>query len=89
MSEDNTEIRFREITDAGQLRTIEELARRIFPKTYEGLIPAEQIPYMMRIMYDDAVLQNDDLIGVLDGGKTVGDHKHRTDVADALQGVLD
>jgi len=59
MSEDNTEIRFREITDAGQLRTIEELARRIFPKTYEGLIPAEQIPYMMRIMYDDAVLQKE------------------------------
>lgn len=59
MSEDNAEIRFREITDADQLGIIEKLAGRIFPRTYEGLIPAEQIPYMMCMMYDDAVLRKE------------------------------
>ena len=59
MSEDNAEIRFREITDPGELGIVEELARRIFPRTYEGLIPAEQIPYMMRMMYGGAVLRKE------------------------------
>ena len=38
---------------------------------------------------DFAILQDDDLIRVLDGGKTVGDDKHGADGTDALQGILD
>ena len=53
------QIRIREITDAGQLKTIEALAWKIFPETYREMIPAEQIPYMMNIMYGDEVLRKE------------------------------
>ena len=59
MDGDLAEILIREIADAGRLKIVEELARKIFPKTYEGIIPPEQIPYMMRLMYDDAVLRKE------------------------------
>ena len=59
MNVGNSEIRIREISDAGQLKIIESLARKIFPKTYSELIPAVQIPYMMQRMYDDAVLRKE------------------------------
>lgn len=55
----NTTIRIREISDAGQLKTIESLAWKIFPDTYRDLIPAEQIPYMMGLMYADEVLRKE------------------------------
>lgn len=57
--EANAKIRITEISDAAQLKIIEELSWKIFPRTYEGLIPAAQIPYMMRLMYDDAVLRKE------------------------------
>lgn len=55
----NSAIRIQRICDAGGLCKIEPLARKIFPKTYEDLIPREQIPYMMRLMYDEAVLRKE------------------------------
>jgi len=55
----NAGIRIRDIADAVELKTVEELARKIFPATYAELIPAGQIPYMMRLMYDDAVLRRE------------------------------
>lgn len=64
MDVDNSAISIREITDAGQLKLVGALAWKIFPKTYENLIPAEQIPYMMRVMYDDAVLREEFRSGV-------------------------
>ncbi|MBQ9337422.1 MAG: GNAT family N-acetyltransferase [Lentisphaeria bacterium] len=65
MDGNNAEIRIREITDPEELKTVESLAGKIFPPTYADLIPAEQIPYMMRLMYDDAVLRKE----VADGMK--------------------
>lgn len=59
MDHDNLAIRIREISDAGELKVIEALAWKIFPKTYEDLIPPGQIPYMMDMMYDDAVLRKE------------------------------
>ena len=59
MAGNDTEIRIRDISDAAELKIIGELAWKIFPKTYEDLIPAAQIPYMMHFMYDDAVLQKE------------------------------
>ena len=59
MDKNNAEIRIREITDPGQLKIVESLAEKIFPPTYADLIPAGQIPYMMRMMYDDAVLRKE------------------------------
>ena len=59
MNKDNSEIRICKITDADQFRTLEELAWKIFPDTYRELIPAEQIPYMMKRMYDQEVLRKE------------------------------
>lgn len=77
MDEDRKEIRIRDISDAGELKTVEELARKIFPPTYADLIPAEQIPYMMRLMYDDAVLRREFAEGmnfalILEGDSPIG-----------------
>ena len=52
-------IRIVEIRDPEELGVVRSLAAKIFPRTYEGLIPPEQIPYMMRLMYDDAVLRRE------------------------------
>ena len=59
--ENDTEasIRIDEIRNPEELAIVRSLAEKIFPRTYEGLIPAEQIPYMMRLMYDDAVLRRE------------------------------
>ena len=59
MKPDNDKITIREITDAGQLKTIETLAWKIFPETYRDLIPSAQIPYMMGLMYDQEVLRKE------------------------------
>ena len=77
MEDANSKIRIAEIREAGQLKTVEDLAWKIFPKTYEGLIPPEQIPYMMRLMYDDAVLRREFAEGVkfaviFDGASPIG-----------------
>lgn len=44
---------------------------------------------MVALLEDLPVLQDDDVIGVLDGGETVRDHEHRADALNLLQGVLD
>ena len=77
MDGSNSNIRIREISDAGELKIVEELAWKIFPKTYADLIPAEQTPYMMRIMYDDAVLRKEFAEGmhfvlITDAGTPIG-----------------
>ena len=59
MNETNSKIEIRKIGDPAELKIIEDLAWKIFPKTYDGLIPAAQIPYMMGIMYDDKVLRKE------------------------------
>ena len=59
MEPDNRTITIREISTAEQLKTIESLAWKIFPETYRDLIPAGQIPYMMKLMYDPAVLEKE------------------------------
>ena len=64
VSELNSSIRICEIRDAAQLSTVATLAWKIFPTTYEGLIPADQIPYMMHLMYDQAVLRREFASGV-------------------------
>ena len=77
MDVDNSAIAIREIADAGELKIVEELAWKIFPATYADLIPAEQTPYMMRIMYDDAVLRKEFAEGmhfvlITDAGVPIG-----------------
>ena len=77
MNEANSKIRIEEITDRARLGIIEELAWKIFPRTYEGLIPAEQTPYMMGIMYDETVLRKEFSEGmkfdlILDGDAPIG-----------------
>ena len=77
MNVNNMEIEIREISDAGQLKTVEELAWKIFPPTYAELIPAAQIPYMMRRMYDQTVLREEIAAGlhyalIYDGASSVG-----------------
>lgn len=52
-------IRIDEIRDPERLGVVKSLAAQIFPRTYEDLIPPEQIPYMMNLMYDDAVLRRE------------------------------
>ena len=59
MKSDNSKIHIEDILDCSRLDVIEKLAWKIFPRTYEGMIPPEQTPYMMRIMYDDAVLRRE------------------------------
>ena len=59
MNTDNTKIRIREISDEGELKIVRSLAQKIFPKTYEDLIPPGQIPYMMQMMYGDDVLRKE------------------------------
>jgi len=73
----NAEIRIREIADAEELKTIAALAWKIFPETYDGLIPAAQIPYMMGIMYGDEVMRKEFAAGmrfalITDGDTPVG-----------------
>jgi len=60
----NDNIRIREIADAEQLKTLAALAWKIFPETYRGMIPDEQIPYMMEMMYGDEVLRREFSAGV-------------------------
>ena len=59
MNESNSSIRIREIREACKLRLVETLAWKIFPRTYAGLIPDGQIPFMMHLMYDREVLQKE------------------------------
>lgn len=71
------EIRIREIHDAQQLKIINTLAWKIFPQTYRELLSVEQIPYMMHMMYDEAVLRQEfagemHFALILDGETPVG-----------------
>ena len=59
MKEEESPIRIVEIQDPGELKIVAELAWKIFPRTYEELIPAEQIPYMMRLMYGDEAMRKE------------------------------
>ena len=73
----NENIRIRGIADAEQLKTLADLAWKIFPETYRGLIPDEQIPYMMGTMYGDEVLRGEFSAGmkfalINDGDTPVG-----------------
>lgn len=77
MEEQGSSVRIVEIQDPAQLSIIEKLAWAIFPKTYTELIPPAQTPYMMRLMYDDAVLRREFADGmhfalILDGDTPVG-----------------
>ena len=77
MNTDNTKITIREISDAEELKIVEALAQKIFPETYADLIPSGQIPYMMQMMYDDAVLRKEFSGGmhfavIEDGTKPIG-----------------
>lgn len=44
--------------DAG-LETIRGLAEKIWPQTFAPILPPDQIPYMMRMMYDLEVLRRE------------------------------
>lgn len=55
----NKDITIAEISSEAELETIRDLAWKIFPKTYAGMIPAEQIPYMMDLMYGEAVMRKE------------------------------
>ena len=57
MAESAAAIRIDEIRDPEELTIITRLAEKIFPATYADLIPAEQIPYMLPLMYGKAVLR--------------------------------
>ncbi len=77
MEPDNRTITIHEISTAEQLKTVESLAWKIFPETYRDLIPAGQIPYMMKLMYDQAVLQKEIAAGmkyalIADGETPIG-----------------
>ena len=52
-------ILIREIRDAAELPLVADLAWKIFPRTYAGLIPDDQIPYMMHHMYDEEVMRRE------------------------------
>ncbi len=47
-----------------ELRRIEALARRIWPKTYDGILSPEQLEYMLHMMYDLSVLRRELAEGV-------------------------
>lgn len=56
---------------------IRNLAERIWPATYESILPKEQIDYMMNLMYSESALQKDmqnniDFILLLDSNVPVG-----------------
>jgi len=52
-------IQIRGLRDENELKIVNELAWKIFPQTYRELLSAEQIPYMMKMMYDLPVLQRE------------------------------
>lgn len=60
----NENISIEVVGEPGGLKVVQDLAWKIFPKTYEGLIPDAQIPYMMQVMYDDCVMQKEYASGV-------------------------
>ncbi len=77
MTELNSSIRICEIREVEKLELIPVLAWKIFPETYEPLIPGEQIPYMMHLMYDREVLQKEFAAGmkfavIFDGAAPIG-----------------
>ncbi len=41
-----------------QLATVQQLAQQIWPHTFSAILSPEQIAYMLRMMYDLPVLQN-------------------------------
>ena len=43
---------------------------------------------VVALLFDLAVGEDDDVVGVTDGGETVGDHEHGADVHHLLQRVL-
>jgi len=56
---------------------IRNLAEKIWPATYESILPTEQIEYMMNLMYSETALQKDmqnniDFILLLDSNVPVG-----------------
>lgn len=59
MDGSNSKIRIEKIRDAEELKKIRDLAWKIFPRTYQGLIPDAQIPYMMDMMYGDDVMRKE------------------------------
>lgn len=60
-----------------ELPIVVDLARRIWPETYEAILDEGQIAYMLKMMYDAPVLAKEYAEGIrfdliFDGGKPIG-----------------
>src|SRR5688572_18056278 len=46
------------IANTEDLTTVEKLAREIWPVTYAGIVPPEQLAYMLDLIYNNATLRD-------------------------------
>ena len=70
-------IEFEELTTAESLQIIRDIAADVWPKTFADILSAEQICYMMKMMYAPEVMENELANGyhfeiVRIGGKPAG-----------------
>ena len=49
----------RKLTTPESLQIVRDIADDIWPKTYRGIVPDAQIPYMMEMMYAPAVMEKE------------------------------
>lgn len=49
----------RKLTTPESLQVVRDISNDIWPKTYRGIVPDEQIPYMMEMMYSPAVMEKE------------------------------
>lgn len=46
------------LANVDDLTTVEQLAREIWPVTYEGMVAPEQLAYMLNLIYNNATLRD-------------------------------
>ena len=51
--------RFVELTTPGSLAVVRAIAAEIWPETFRAILPPEQIPYMMKMMYAPEVMERE------------------------------
>ena len=55
----NVPYEIRKLTTPESLQIVRNIADDIWPKTYRGIVPDAQIPYMMEMMYAPAVMEKE------------------------------
>ena len=56
---ENADISFVELTTPESLAVVRDIAAEIWPETFRTILPPEQIPYMMKMMYSPEVMEEE------------------------------